>query len=119
VPVVISERFGIPVRPAETGAPVLTVAENGFAPPLPSLKPARHSWWKACQNLSQKRIDPMANTKRLIELGMPPELAKEVAAQIDAAAATPDAVSSVNGQTGVVELDAEDVGAVATPDTPA
>lgn len=61
----------------------------------------------------------MANTKRLIELGMATELAKEVAAQIDAAASAPGAVSSVNGQTGEVELGAEDVGAVATPDTPA
>lgn len=34
VPVVISERFGFPVRPVETGAPVLTVAENGLGAPI-------------------------------------------------------------------------------------
>lgn len=35
----------------------------------------------------------MANMNRLIELGMPPELAKEVAAQIGAAAASAANVS--------------------------
>ena len=57
----------------------------------------------------------MANVRRLTELGMAPELAKEVAAQI---AAGPGPVASVNGQTGTVVLDAEDVGAVASPDEP-
>lgn len=58
----------------------------------------------------------MADVRRLAELGMATELAKEVATQIDAAGG--DAVASVNGQTGVVVLDAQDVGALAEP-TPA
>lgn len=58
----------------------------------------------------------MADARRLAELGMATELAKEVATQINAAGG--DAVASVNGQTGVVVLDAQDVGALAEP-TPA
>lgn len=57
----------------------------------------------------------MADARRLVALGMVPELAKEVANQINN---MPDAVASVNGQTGTVVLDANDVGAVAVPDTP-
>ena len=56
----------------------------------------------------------MADVRRLAELGMATELAKEVAAQI----AGGGAVASVNGQTGTVVLDAQDVGALAEP-TPA
>lgn len=59
----------------------------------------------------------MADVRRLAELGMATELAKEVATQIDAAAGV-GAVASVNGQTGTVVLDAQDVGALAEP-TPA
>ncbi len=58
-----------------------------------------------------------ANTKRLVELGMPPTLAKEVATQIDGSVVTPP-VTSVNALTGAVVLDADAVGAVAVPDTP-
>lgn len=49
----------------------------------------------------------MANVKRLIELGMPTELAKEVAAQIDAAAGEytdADAVAAVAAKTEVAAL---------------
>lgn len=77
----------------------------------------------------------MADARRMAELSMPTELAKEVANQIDnmsAAVASVNgqtgtvvldandvgAVASVNGQTGVVVLDADDVGAVAVPETP-
>lgn len=57
----------------------------------------------------------MADARRMAELGMPTELAKEVANQINNMSA---AVASVNGQTGTVVLDANDVGAVEVPDTP-
>lgn len=50
----------------------------------------------------------MADVRRLMELGMPGPLAAEVAAQIDAAGA--GGVTSVNGQTGAVTLDASGVG---------
>ena len=56
----------------------------------------------------------MADVRRLAELGMATELAKEVATQITGGGA----VASVNGQTGTVVLDAQDVGALAEP-TPA
>lgn len=55
-----------------------------------------------------------SNAERLMRLGVSAELAKEVAAQI----AGGGAVASVNGQTGTVVLDAQDVGALAEP-TPA
>ncbi len=58
----------------------------------------------------------MADAKRLIELSMVPELAKEVATQIDGAGG--DAVESVNGQTGAVVLTADDVGALPDDYTP-
>lgn len=57
----------------------------------------------------------MANARNFIGLGMPAALANEVAAQIGDG---PGVVESVNGQTGEVVLDAEDVGALAEP-TPA
>lgn len=77
----------------------------------------------------------MADASRLVALGMVPELAKEVANQINNISAPVasvngqtgtvvldandvGAVESVNGQTGVVVLDATDVGAVEVPDTP-
>ena len=55
-----------------------------------------------------------SNAERLMRLGVSAELAKEVAAQISGGGA----VASVNGQTGTVVLDAQDVGALAEP-TPA
>lgn len=59
----------------------------------------------------------MANIRRLAELGMAPHLAKEVARQIDGASAA-SSVSSLNGETGDVVLDAADLGALAATDTP-
>jgi hypothetical protein len=54
----------------------------------------------------------MADVRRLCELGMVPELAKEVAAQIEAAAAgatytDADAVAAVAAKTEVAALDSE------------
>lgn len=51
----------------------------------------------------------MANVKRLIELGMPTELAKEVAAQIDAAAGGTVAAASVTYDNSTSGLTATDV----------
>lgn len=57
----------------------------------------------------------MADVKRLIELGMPTELAKEVAKQIDAAGGTPytdaDAVAAVADKTEVAALTSESTAA--------
>lgn len=50
----------------------------------------------------------MANVKRLIELGMPTELAKEIAAQIDAAAGAytdTDARDAIKTKTEIAALD--------------
>lgn len=52
----------------------------------------------------------MADAKRLVELGMVPELATEVAAQIAAATGTytdADAVAAVAAKTEVAALDSE------------
>lgn len=57
----------------------------------------------------------MANARRLVELGMPPELAKEVAAQIAAASGTPytdaDAVAAVAAKTEIAALTGSSVAA--------
>lgn len=57
----------------------------------------------------------MADVRRLCELGMSTELAKEVAAQIDAAAGTPytdaDAVAAVAAKTEVAALDGDSTAA--------
>ena len=55
-----------------------------------------------------------SNAERMMRLGVSAELAKELTDQIDGSGA----VASVNGQTGTVVLDAQDVGALAEP-TPA
>ena len=57
----------------------------------------------------------MSDARKLAELGMSPVLAKEVAAQIAAAAGTPytdaDAVAAVAAKTEVAALDAQSTAA--------
>lgn len=45
----------------------------------------------------------MADVRRLVELGLPPELAKEIAAQIEAAAGSTVAWADVTGSQAGVE----------------
>ena len=57
----------------------------------------------------------LSTAEKLVSVGISPEPARMIQQAI---AGGTGAVTSVNGSTGAVVLDADDVGAVAAPDTP-